>query len=440
MAQQSIKAIHKHFKLAKELESDDIFIDVDPSFDDKLAEHNIKLNEYNENKQKGIKTKYSPKPTFKHLALIIGNKGTPYEGGFFMFELNYINEYPLYPPRVTFLNVTVFNRGRLHPNLYQVSLNGKVCLSLIGTWGQNTWDSQTSSIGEILLAIKAIVLVDDPLQTGEPPYKHGLSLRENYSYSVQVLVYLDYILGTLSKMKDDSFQNEYIEPFKDIILAYFDRNKDMYIELFNNLYINTRLRILNLNVNEEGAFMQSFYQIPLVCNLERLEKTYKTVIEPGPNNISDLLSNADFSSIKQHKCMYILTTGKNKGCQCSLNKKTDYFCNKHSSVYPSTIAIADIPLIKNTIGIVDAVVDAVVTDAVDAVDAAVEKPVIINITKCGALILSGVNKGTQCKCNPLATSHFCGRHKKLQTELISSYGDISFEEQFKKTPAGQLSN
>ena len=258
MVDKSSKNIYKHFKIAKQLEDDDIYIEYDNNLEDDMEKYSIALEEYMINKKKIPKLKPPVKPTTKHLAMIIGSKGTPYEGGFFMFELNYTREYPLHPPDVRFLNVTVFNRGRLHPNLYQVSLNGKVCLSLIGTWGQNTWDKNKSSIGEILLAIKAIVLVSDPLQSGEPPYNHTLYLRNRYTYSVRVLTFMDYIIGTILKMSDGSFQSQYIEPFKDIIMKYIQNedNRTLYINIYNDIIINTKINMKTGYVSDNGLFLQ----------------------------------------------------------------------------------------------------------------------------------------------------------------------------------------
>jgi ubiquitin-conjugating enzyme E2 O len=51
---------------------------------------------------------------------------------------------------------------RLNPNLYE---NGKVCLSLLNTWsgrGTEIWDSQESSILQVLVSIQGLVLNTKP--------------------------------------------------------------------------------------------------------------------------------------------------------------------------------------------------------------------------------------------------------------------------------------
>ncbi|XP_071826199.1 ubiquitin-conjugating enzyme E2 Z-like [Apostichopus japonicus] len=66
--------------------------------------------------------------------LITGPVGTPYEGGFFYFLVRFPPNYPAQPPRVKIM--TGNNTVRFNPNLYK---DGKVCLSLLGTWNRSSW-------------------------------------------------------------------------------------------------------------------------------------------------------------------------------------------------------------------------------------------------------------------------------------------------------------
>lgn len=61
-------------------------------------------------------------------ALIKGPTRTPYEDGLFLFDIQLPNIYPAVPPLFRYLSQC---SGRLNPNLYD---NGKVCVSLLGTW------------------------------------------------------------------------------------------------------------------------------------------------------------------------------------------------------------------------------------------------------------------------------------------------------------------
>ena len=82
--------------------------------------------------------------------LITGPAGTPYEDGLFVFDLQLSENYPASPPEVHYHS---FCSQRLNPNLYE---EGKVCISLLGTWsgkGNETWTSK-SSVHQILLSIQ----------------------------------------------------------------------------------------------------------------------------------------------------------------------------------------------------------------------------------------------------------------------------------------------
>lgn len=64
-------------------------------------------------------------------ALIFGSETTPYANGAFLYDLFFKNDYPNTPPSCHIIT-TGGNQIRFNPNLYA---EGKVCLSLLGTWG-----------------------------------------------------------------------------------------------------------------------------------------------------------------------------------------------------------------------------------------------------------------------------------------------------------------
>ena len=83
-------------------------------------------------------------------ALITGPVNTPYAYGCFFFDVYFPSTYPDIPPLVKFLT-TGDARVRFNPNLYN---DGKVCLSLLGTWhgaeesSKWTKDSTLHQVGE----------------------------------------------------------------------------------------------------------------------------------------------------------------------------------------------------------------------------------------------------------------------------------------------------
>ncbi|CAK9018060.1 unnamed protein product [Durusdinium trenchii] len=94
-------------------------------------------------------------------ALITGPAETPYSGGCFIFDIYFPWSYPNTPPQVRLLT-TGRDTVCFNPNLYS---NGKVCLSLLGTWQGETaeqWDSQTSRAVQVLISIQSLILVSQP--------------------------------------------------------------------------------------------------------------------------------------------------------------------------------------------------------------------------------------------------------------------------------------
>jgi ubiquitin-conjugating enzyme E2 O len=91
--------------------------------------------------------------------LITGPPGTPYQDAVFIFDVQLPPEFPQQPPLVHYLS----HGQRINPNLYE---NGKVCLSLLGTWtGHQScelWNPDTSTVLQILLSIQALVLCEMP--------------------------------------------------------------------------------------------------------------------------------------------------------------------------------------------------------------------------------------------------------------------------------------
>ncbi|KAK3050015.1 hypothetical protein LTR09_008670 [Extremus antarcticus] len=88
-------------------------------------------------------------------ALIIGPPDTPYEFGFFQFNLHFGKEYPIKSPSVACVT-TNSGRCRFNPNIYNC---GKVCLSILGTWRGEAGEQWSSAQGleSILLSIQSLM-------------------------------------------------------------------------------------------------------------------------------------------------------------------------------------------------------------------------------------------------------------------------------------------
>ncbi|KAJ1445060.1 hypothetical protein M885DRAFT_336256 [Pelagophyceae sp. CCMP2097] len=99
-----------------------------------------------------------------HLARcgITGPAGTPYAHGLFVFDVYFPPSYPNDPMLVQ-LVTTGGGQVRFNPNLYE---DGKVCLSLLGTWhagdASEKWIAKESSLRQVLMSILAQIFVRDP--------------------------------------------------------------------------------------------------------------------------------------------------------------------------------------------------------------------------------------------------------------------------------------
>ena len=92
--------------------------------------------------------------------LIVGPSDTPYEHAPFVFDIYLGSPFPAGPPGVFFHSWSA--NSRVNPNLYE---EGKVCLSLLGTWeSENDSDawSEKSTLLQIIISIMGLVLVREP--------------------------------------------------------------------------------------------------------------------------------------------------------------------------------------------------------------------------------------------------------------------------------------
>ena len=86
--------------------------------------------------------------------MIEGPARTPYEDGLFFFDFQLSADYPRAPPICHYHS---YVSDRLNPNLYE---DGKVCVSLLGTWsgkGTETW-TPNSNLLQLLVSIQGLIL------------------------------------------------------------------------------------------------------------------------------------------------------------------------------------------------------------------------------------------------------------------------------------------
>jgi ubiquitin-protein ligase len=130
-------------------------------------------------------------------ALIKGPPSTPYEGCLLHFSFVFPDDYPFSPPKVTFLTCDSYTR--FHPNLYT---EGKVCLSILGTYTGPGW-SGTQSLSTVLLSI--IALLDDNPLSHEPAFEKGTLMEEKHRSYADAVEYnmVKLMLQTLKTHKNN---------------------------------------------------------------------------------------------------------------------------------------------------------------------------------------------------------------------------------------------
>ncbi|XP_063052659.1 (E3-independent) E2 ubiquitin-conjugating enzyme UBE2O [Engraulis encrasicolus] len=145
-------------------------------------------------------------------ALIKGPTRTPYEDGLFLFDIQLPNIYPAVPPLFRYLSQC---SGRLNPNLYD---NGKVCVSLLGTWigrGTERWTSK-SSLLQVLISIQGLILVNEPYYN-EAGFDSDRGLQEGYEnsrcYNEMSLIKMVQSMTTLLQHPVQVFQQEIRQHF-----------------------------------------------------------------------------------------------------------------------------------------------------------------------------------------------------------------------------------
>ena len=163
------------------------------------------------------------------ILLISGPKDTPYENGMFEFHIHLPINYPASPPMVL-LKTTGGGNVRFNPNLYA---NGKVCLSLLGTWSGasgETWTPGTSSLIQVLVSIQSLIFVDDPY-FNEPGYekymKDPIYIDASRKYNEEKQY------NTIKLAMNNMLTNP-TPGFEEIIKEHFIRKKD---EIINKMLI-----------------------------------------------------------------------------------------------------------------------------------------------------------------------------------------------------------
>lgn len=159
--------------------------------------------------------------------LITGPDKTPYDSGIFIFDVYMDDNYPQGPPKMKFLNT---GGKRFNPNLYN---EGKVCLSLLGTWQareSETWNKDTSTLQQLLISVQSQILIEHPY-FNEPGHERsygtpsGMQASKDYNNNIRWYTMMhavnDFLLNP----------NSYPE-FSEVIKKHFTLKKDYMLKVY----------------------------------------------------------------------------------------------------------------------------------------------------------------------------------------------------------------
>jgi ubiquitin-protein ligase len=184
----------------------------------------------------GVYYKHDEDDLLKGYALIIGPADTPYENGFYLFELLYPTDYPFTPPKLNFL--TQDGITRFNPNLYR---SGKVCLSLLNTWRGEQWTS-CQTISSILLTL-VTVFNDSPL-LNEPGVTKTHPDFNNYNDIITFKNFDTAIYNTIHNINENSIN----KLFHEEIIENYQKNYDTIKNKINALKKNKKNMLIITNI------------------------------------------------------------------------------------------------------------------------------------------------------------------------------------------------
>lgn len=147
---------------------------------------------------------------------VLGPPGTPYEDCPMLYRFVIPSDFPFTNPKLTFL--TSDGQTRFHPNMY---VEGKCCLSILGTWEGPRWAS-TMRLSTVLVTLQSL-LDNNPL-LHEPGYnpkdEHTKDFYEAYCQKIEwecIQVILRCAMGTYHSSAFEPFTAIYAERLPGIL-------------------------------------------------------------------------------------------------------------------------------------------------------------------------------------------------------------------------------
>lgn len=215
--------------------------------------------------------------------IIIGPDDTPYAKGMYCFEIEFPPNYPYSPLKAKFK--TNDGRTRLHPNFYS---NGKVCVSVIGTWAGPGWSS-CQTFASVLLTFRSL-MIENPLWQ-EPGYNNEKSSRIT-SYN-EVITYENLRIGILQMLTSPPTG---FEGFVPIMREHYLRNYDWLVTKYSDM-LNER------QFDKEGNDIGTKYEGKVLTGPSIYNFSVKCQLAKLLNKMGDMVITLQSESIECNDCL-----------------------------------------------------------------------------------------------------------------------------------------
>jgi ubiquitin-protein ligase len=183
---------------------------------------NIKKNEDLE--KCGIFVHFNEENIYNAKALIMGPSDTPYEKGYYFFDINFPSDYPMEPPKVKMM--TLKSGVRFNPNLYTC---GKVCLSIINTWHGPGWTS-CLTLNSVLLSIQSL-MNEIPIRN-EPGFEGEMKDGDISKRYNRIIEYHNILVAVVKMFEEMPYG---FESFTPVMEDLFIKNHKFYYDYLDSI-------------------------------------------------------------------------------------------------------------------------------------------------------------------------------------------------------------
>ncbi|KAJ6014324.1 hypothetical protein N7540_008915 [Penicillium herquei] len=260
------------------------------------------LHDFSSNDELAMKVYQEDNDIRNIKAILVGTPGTPYAYGLYQLDIELPPRYPDVPPIVT-LRTTNNGNTRFGPNLYAA---GKICLSILGTWGARPGDpggwSTVQGIESTLLSIQSL-FCEEPyyLEPGMARFSAGnpAIVLEARKYAMKIAhenIRLTVIAPLHEAMHGNA--NNSLGPFAEFYKQRFMWYRDNYIATIDKYRDNPEC---------QGVFPMTRFELPgqnamqgiwnwdmLERNLAALEIDLITEINGWPTAGLDAIADGSF--------------------------------------------------------------------------------------------------------------------------------------------------